>query len=75
MMRILFASLLALLLAGCAATPPRLFAGADPTDPRASVPPQPYRSALSDYVPRRPVEPSAWPGTNERIAPQPRSTP
>jgi hypothetical protein len=73
MMKIALALVLALSIAGCAAAPP--FAGPDPANPAAAVPGQQYRSALATYASRRPVEPSGWPGTNEKIAPQPRTTP
>jgi hypothetical protein len=74
MMKFALALVLALSIAGCAAAPSP-FAGADPADPAALVPQQQYRSALATYASRRPVEPSGWPGTNEKIAPQPRTTP
>ncbi len=75
-MKFAFALVLALslALAGCATTPP-LFSGPDPADPAALVPSQQYRSALAPYAARRAVEPSGWPSTNEKIAPQPRATP
>ena len=73
-MKIALALVLALSIAGCAAAPPP-FAGPDPADPAALAPRQPYRSALATYASRRAVEPSGWPGTNEKIAPQQRTTP
>lgn len=73
-MKIALALALALSVAGCTAAPPP-FAGPDPADPAALVARQPYRSALATYASRRPVEPSGWPGTNEKIAPQPKTTP
>lgn len=60
---------LGLLTAACAATPERLQAGADPSDPAARVAPAAYRPALSGYVSQRPVGPAPWRERNEQVAP------
>lgn len=62
----------ALLLQGCAATPPRPLAGDDASDPAARVPAVGYRSVLGGYSTQRPVEPSAWRERNDRAAPPPK---
>ena len=62
-------AILGLLTAACAATPERLHAGADPSDPEARVTPAGYRPALGGYVSQRPVEPAPWRQQNERVAP------
>lgn len=57
--------------AGCLATPDRpLMAGADPADPRATVPATAYPPVLRGYESQRPVEPQSWRERNERVAPQ-----
>ena len=62
----------ALLLQGCAGTPPRPLAGDDASDPAARVPAVGYRSVLGSYSTQRPVEPSAWRENNNRAAPPPK---
>jgi hypothetical protein len=61
---------LALLIAACkpVSTP---FAGGDPSDPAAPVPPARYQSSLGAYERQRPVEPAPWREQNLRVAPQP----
>lgn len=55
-------------LVGCA-TPPRPFAGPDPSDPEVRVPAATYRTALSGYTSQRPVGPAPWRERNEPVAP------
>lgn len=62
----------ALLIQGCAATPPRPFSGDDASDPNAGVPPAGYRSVLGNYSTQRPVEPLSWRERNDRVAPKPK---
>jgi hypothetical protein len=59
----------ALLAQGCAATPPQPFQGADASNPDARVPSAAYRSVLGNYSSQRPVEPSPWRKSDERVAP------
>lgn len=63
----------ALLIQGCAQTPPQPFAGAEASDPHVRVPPVGYRAVLGDYVSQRPVAPTDWRQQNERVAPKPKS--
>ena len=67
------AATLALLIAGCAAAPPQPFGGPDPSDSDVRVPAVRYRSTFGSFMSQRPVEPTDWKGTNERITPQPKS--
>ena len=62
-------ALLGLLTAACAATPERLQASADPSDPAVRVPSASYRPVLGGYVSQRPVTPAPWREQNERVAP------
>ena len=66
---IVFAAALA--LAACSTTPPR-FAGPDPADPTAAVPPTRYAATLGAYTPERPVAPRSWREQNQGVAPKPR---
>jgi hypothetical protein len=61
---------LALLAQGCAADPPRLLQGADPSDPSVRVPAARYRSALGGYASGRPVEPAPWTERKDGAAPK-----
>jgi hypothetical protein len=65
---LLIAALAALIVGGCAASPPapRLTAA----DPAARVPPVRYSSVTAPYTRQRPVEPLPWRERNERVAPQ-----
>jgi hypothetical protein len=56
-------------LTACSQAPPSPFAGRDPSNPQAAVPPVAYRSTVAPYVSRRPVEPRPWGEQNERVAP------
>src|SRR5262245_50725343 len=58
---------------GCSGAPPAPLAAADPSDPRARVPPVRYRSTIGSYRSQRPVEPAPWGEQNERVAPGPKS--
>ena len=62
----------ALLVQGCAASPPRPFQGADASNPGARVPPTAYRPVLGTYSSQRPVEPAPWIARNDRVAPPPK---
>jgi len=61
---------LCLIAAACAPPPERLAAGVAAADPAARVPSSSYRSVLTGYASRRPVEPAPWREQNERVAPQ-----
>lgn len=63
---------LGFLTAACAATPERMLAGADPSDPAVRVPSAGYRPVLGGYVSQRPVGPASWREQNERVAPTPK---
>ncbi len=62
----------ALLMQGCAATPPRPLAGDEASDPAARVPAVGYRPVLGSYSSQRPVEPLPWVERNQRVTPQPK---
>ena len=59
----------ALLAQGCAAIPPRLFQGADASNPDVRVPPVAYRPVLSTYSSQRPAEPAPWRERNDHVTP------
>jgi len=61
--------MLATLLHGCAAAPPSPFVGPDPLDAAARAPAVGYRSTVTPFTSRRPVEPAPWREQNERVAP------
>jgi hypothetical protein len=61
------------LLAGCAAPPPALVVGADPSDPSARVARLRHRASLGTEPSRRPVAPRAWNEQSERVTPRPRT--
>ena len=71
-MRCLSVAAFCLPMVACFGASERPLAGPDPSDPRAQVPPASYRSTLSGYTSRRPVEPARWREQNERVAPVPR---
>jgi hypothetical protein len=62
-------ALLGALTASCAATPERLLAGADPSDPAVRVSSTGYRPVLGGYDSLRPVAPASWREQNNRAAP------
>ena len=59
------------LAAGCIGAPTSPWVGPDPSDPRAAVPPDGYRSTTGPYTRQRPVSPAPWLEQNERAAPAP----
>lgn len=61
------------IISGCGNAPSQPFAGLDPSDPHARIPVVRYRSTFGSFMSQRPVEPTDWKGTNERITPQPKS--
>ena len=61
-----------LLTQGCAAVPPRIAQGADPSDPSVPVRAADYRPALGGYASGRPTEPAPWTGRNDGAAPAPK---
>ena len=69
-MKIVFAMLIALLTAACAASSARPIAGLDPADPESPVPPVRAGNTLGTYVSQRPVDPAPWRERNERVAPK-----
>ena len=71
-MKLAAISAFALLLGACA-RPIAPFVERDPADPTAAAPPTSYRSPLTTYQSRRPIEPGEWKSINERIAPKPKS--
>lgn len=56
-------------LAGCVAVPPAPLVG-DVTDPTVATRPIQYRSVVTGYESRRPVEPEDWRELNRRVGPQ-----
>jgi hypothetical protein len=71
-MRIVAIVALGLLAAACQTVGNGVVAGPDASDPGAAVPPADYRSTISQYVSRRPVEPTSWRERNEGVAPRPK---
>jgi hypothetical protein len=61
-------AILPLLLAGCAATPPaEVTASRDPADIKTDIRPNRYRSPVSGYQHRDPVDPKPWRKLNEDV--------
>ena len=64
--------LVAVLAQGCTRAPPVVFAGPDPSDPRAPAPRASFRSTTDGYASQRPVAPLPWREQNQRVAPAPK---
>lgn len=62
---------LAGLLAACAA-PPARFAGPDPANPDAAVPPAPYKPVITSYIRQQPAEPTGWRDQNDHATAPPK---
>nr|WP_082728432.1 hypothetical protein [Rhizobium altiplani] len=65
----LFVVGLPLLVGGCASTPPDVIASAD-VQQTYSVRPIRYRSPISGFVARQPVDPKPWRQQNEQLSPK-----
>lgn len=59
----------ALLIQGCATSPPQPFSGVSPADADRRAAAVGYQPVLGDYVSRRPVDPSPWIERNRQVAP------
>lgn len=69
-MRPIFLTVTAVLLTACSGSPPLIEAGANPSDPKSSVPQSRYVPVTAGTVDYRPIGPKPWAERDKSVAPQ-----